>query len=166
MGLRRRLLTACGYSLVVPGGVCGVVPWAIQRWGTPPWTVAAPWSVAAGWTALGLGAALYLWCAWDFVSRGEGTPNPLDPPRRLVVAGPYRLVRNPMYLAVWLALLGHCLRWPAVPMVGLFVGSVVFVLAFVLGYEEPALTRRFGDAYTRYRTQVPRFLPRWRGTPS
>jgi protein-S-isoprenylcysteine O-methyltransferase Ste14 len=42
------------------------------------------------------GTAGVLWCFWHFAVTGRGTPAPFDPPRRLVVRGPYRVVRNPM----------------------------------------------------------------------
>lgn len=163
MSLSRRLLAGGVWSLLVPGSVCGLVPWAIQRHGSPPLIEPGVTMTIVGWLLIVLAAALYLWCAWDFATRGAGTPNPLEPPRHLVVTGPYRWARNPMFLAVLLAQSGHVLRWPAPAILGLGAGSLVFVLAFVLCYEEPSLTRRFGDAYTRYRHAVPRFLPRpWR----
>jgi protein-S-isoprenylcysteine O-methyltransferase Ste14 len=55
------------------------------------------------------GAALALWCIFTFASIGKGTPAPFDPPRRLVVQGPYRFVRNPMYIGASLALAGSAL---------------------------------------------------------
>jgi Phospholipid methyltransferase len=55
------------------------------------------------------GAALALTCILTFVFVGRGTPAPFDPPRRLVIRGPYRLVRNPMYLSAGLALAGAAL---------------------------------------------------------
>lgn len=56
-----------------------------------------------------LGGSLALWCILTFVFVGRGTPAPFDPPRRLVTRGPYRVVRNPMYLGAGLTLLGAAL---------------------------------------------------------
>src|SRR5512134_3793697 len=55
------------------------------------------------------GAALAITCIFTFVFVGRGTPAPFDPPRQLVVRGPYRLVRNPMYIGAGLALSGAAL---------------------------------------------------------
>jgi len=52
------------------------------------------------------GGPLALWCILAFATVGKGTPAPFDPPRHLVVAGPYRYVRNPMYIGAGLALAG------------------------------------------------------------
>jgi len=110
------------------------------------------------------GAALALWCIVTFALVGKGTPAPFDPPRRLVVGGPYRYVRNPMYLGAGLALGGAALvYWSAAVLiyVALFLGATHL---FVLVYEEPTLARLFGDEYAAYRTRVHRWLPRIRQT--
>jgi protein-S-isoprenylcysteine O-methyltransferase Ste14 len=106
------------------------------------------------------GVALMLWCWQEFASRGRGTPAPFDPPRRLVVAGPYRRVRNPMYVAALLFLLGQAVYYQSRALL-LYVG--VFWLVshlFVVAYEEHALAARFGDDYAAYRAAVRRWLPR------
>lgn len=159
MGLATRLAKSVVHSLLVPGGLGLAVPWGIARWGSPPLVAPVPALVVPAWILIGVGILGYLWCAWDFVTRGQGTPNPLDPPTRLVVAGPYRVVRNPMYSAYLLTQVGAVALHPSVPMLAWLGGGLAFVLGFVLLYEEPALTRRFGHAYDTYRTTTPRFLP-------
>ena len=64
---------------------------------------------ATGMLVAAVGAALALWCVLTFALAGKGMPAPFDPPRRLVVRGPYRFVRNPMYLGAALALAGAAL---------------------------------------------------------
>ncbi len=105
------------------------------------------------------GAALALWCILTFAVVGRGTPAPFDPPRRLVIAGPYRYVRNPMYIGAAFALLGAAVFYRSS---ALALYSAAFLLVthfFVLLYEEPALTQTFGDPYQRYRDKVRRWLP-------
>lgn len=102
-------------------------------------------------TLLGLlctvaGAWLLATCIWEFARSGRGTLAPVDPPRKLVVRGLYRYVRNPMYLSVTAIVPGEGLlvrSWAL-----LLYWAVWFVGAnlFVIGYEEPALRRRCGDA--------------------
>lgn len=144
---------------MVPGGLLIGIPVAIRHWGSDP-VLGVPSWVASAWVLVVCGFGLYLWCAVDFVRRGHGTPNPLDPPRQLVIAGRYRRVRNPMYLGIWIALLGHAVLWPSWPMLGYLVGSVVAVVGIVFGYEEPKLRRQFGAEYREYCANSGRFLPR------
>jgi protein-S-isoprenylcysteine O-methyltransferase Ste14 len=145
--------------MVVPGTVVAVVPALILRY-----TRSAECLPPGAWRLLGLaplilGVMAYLWCAVDFVRRGLGTPNPLDPPRRLVVAGPYRWCRNPMYVAVVLMLIGECLLWPRQVMLNYLAGTLVFIALMVMAYEEPHLRRVFGDDYAAYCRSTRRFLP-------
>lgn len=105
------------------------------------------------------GAVIALWCILTFTISGKGTPAPFDPPRRLVIEGPYRFVRNPMYIGAGLALTGAALFYGSWSLLG-YVGFFFFAAhLFVLGYEEPALRRTFGDVYEAYCRQVKRWWP-------
>jgi protein-S-isoprenylcysteine O-methyltransferase Ste14 len=113
----------------------------------------------AGMMVTTAGALLALWCVVTFVAIGKGTPAPFDPPRRLVVRGPYRFVRNPMYLGGALALAGAALFYQSLL---LLAYDSIFLFAaclFVLFYEEPTLRRSFGADYEAYCHQVPRWCP-------
>ena len=105
------------------------------------------------------GAALILWCILTFVFVGRGTPAPFDPPRRLVVRGPYRFVRNPMYLGAGLALAGAAIVYRSTAILGYLALFGLVLHAFVVWYEEPTLDRMFGADYTAYRSAVRRWLP-------
>ncbi len=105
------------------------------------------------------GAALAVWCILSFALIGRGTPAPFDPPRRLVVRGPYRYVRNPMYLGAGLALAGAALFYRSSVLLayaGLFL--LLMHLAVVL-YEEPTLRQTFGEDYEAYCKRVRRWWP-------
>ena len=118
-----------------------------------------PWQVA-GMLIGAAGAALALSCVLTFALVGKGTPAPFDPPRRLVVRGPYRWVRNPMYVGAGLALADAALFYRSLALLG-YVG--VFALAthlFVLAYEEPTLRRTFGKDYEAYCRKTGRWWPR------
>lgn len=106
------------------------------------------------------GGALALWCIATFMIVGRGTPAPFDPPRKLVDRGPYRYVRNPMYLGAALALCGAAIFYRSAALFG-YAG--LFLLAahvFVVWYEEPTLARLFGADYEAYRARVGRWLAR------
>lgn len=107
-----------------------------------------------------LGAMLVAWSAVLLVTRGEGTPAPWDPPQRFVLAGPYRYVRNPMMLGLFVILFGEAVVAESVAMLlylGLVAGAVGW---YVVAIEEKGLEARFGDAYRVYKERVPRWLPR------
>lgn len=84
------------FTIVVPGAGAVWLPWWIL-------TRFDAMAVPAAWPAvavIALGAGLYLWCVWVFAVVGRGTPGPWDAPRRVVATGPYRWVRNPIYLTI------------------------------------------------------------------
>ncbi len=113
----------------------------------------------AGATIILAGVGLALWCALTFAVLGRGTPLPFDPPRRLVIAGPYRWVRNPMAIGAGSALVGVALFYESL---SFFLFAVLFMLAihaFVVLYEEPTLRRMFGAEYVAYCAKVSRWLP-------
>jgi protein-S-isoprenylcysteine O-methyltransferase Ste14 len=115
-----------------------------------------------GWvgTAVALGgAAVALWSVLSFAVVGRGTPAPFDPPRRLVVRGPFRFVRNPMYLGSGAALVGASMVFRSPALLGYAVAYAIGAHVFVVGYEEPTLTRLFGAPYNAYRSRVRRWLP-------
>jgi protein-S-isoprenylcysteine O-methyltransferase Ste14 len=147
------------FALILPGVALGVGPALLLRsgWGG---RVALGAAHLIGWLPLAAGVVLMLWCWWDFATRGQGTPAPYDPPQRLVVTGPYRAVRNPMYVAGILVLLGLALVTGAPGLVAYAAGFWLATALFVRAYEEPALRRRFGAGYEEYRRRVPAWLPR------
>ena len=97
-----------------------------------------------------------------FALQGLGTPAPILPTRNLVVNGLYRYVRNPMYLAVVLVILGQAMILGNVSL--LVYGALVWLIfhVFVLAYEEPTLRRTFGPEYDAFCANVPRWIPRLR----
>lgn len=114
--------------------------------------------VVGGLVVVG-GAAVAVWCVATFVLVGRGTPAPFDPPRRLVVSGPYRWVRNPMYLGAATALLGAALFYESLALAGYAILFLAVAHLFVKKYEEPTLARTFGAEYEAYRARVGRWLP-------
>ncbi len=117
-----------------------------------------PW---LGGLLLILGSLLASWCNLLFLDIGQGTAHPFTAKtKHLVIAGPYRYVRNPMMWGVGSLLAGSAL-W--LGSVGLWFGLamlVLFLSLFVPYYEERDMERRFGEEYREYCQRVPRWLPR------
>ena len=105
------------------------------------------------------GAALALTCIFTFVVVGKGTPAPFDAPRRLVVRGPYRFVRNPMYLGAALALAGAALFYQSPALLGYAGAFLLLTHVFVVLYEEPTLRRTFEADYEGYCRRTGRWWP-------
>src|SRR6266498_2112069 len=116
----------------------------------------------AGLTVVALGAALVVWCLVTFAFVGKGTAAPFDPPRQLVVAGPYRCVRNPIYIGAAVAMLGAALFFGSGALVLYAVVVLVVTHLLVIFYEEPHLRRVFGQPYEDYLHRVHRWIPTWR----
>ena len=161
---RIRAALGSGLFLVVaPGVVAGLVPWWLTGWQTG----ATRWPLQAiGTLLIAAGAVVLVDAFVRFAVEGTGTPAPVAPTQELVVSGLYRHVRNPMYLAVGATIVGQALLLGR-PVLLLYAAAfAVAVFAFVRGYEEPTLTRRFGTRYEDYRRAVPGWWPRrrpWRG---
>ena len=150
------------FFLLAPGVVVGLIPWLLTRWQAreplPYWT---PVRVLGG-ILLVAGLIALVQAFVRFVVEGFGTPAPVAAPDRLVVGGVYRYVRNPMYVAVLVAIIGQALLLGRLGLL-LYAGAAwLIVAAFVHWYEEPTLTRRFGAEYEAYRRAVPAWWPRLR----
>jgi protein-S-isoprenylcysteine O-methyltransferase Ste14 len=165
MTTMRKTMAAAGsvaHFALQPGLVAGLVPWWLTGWQLrhplPSWT----WAPlrTAGVALLAAGAVVLVQAFVRFVVDGIGTPAPIAPTQQLVVSGPYRYVRNPMYLAVTATIIGQALvlGQPALLLYASAVG--VAMAAFAHGYEEPTLHSQFGTQYEAYRRAVPAWWPR------
>jgi protein-S-isoprenylcysteine O-methyltransferase Ste14 len=148
------------FAILVPGTVTVLIPFKLissrpgaDRFHILPLQLFGALAILIG--ALGGG-----WCFWLFVSKGKGTPAPIDPPKNLVVTGPYRYVRNPMYVAVTAILLGESAFFGSGALL-VYTGTVFVAFnLFVRFYEEPTLRRSFGPAYEEHCRTVSRWIPR------
>lgn len=113
----------------------------------------------AGVAIILAGGALALTCVLTFAVVGRGTPVPVAPPRRLVITGPYRWVRNPMALGVGTALFGVALFYESISVALIAVVFLLGIHAMVVLYEEPTLRRTFGADYAAYCRRVNRWIP-------
>lgn len=147
------------FTIIVPGTVAFYIPIRIAG-GRSAFLNAMPgWERLAGLVPILIGLAVYLWCVWDFAAIGRGTPLPIDEPRKLIVRGLYRYVRNPMYIGVLLVNIGWAIFFRSLEVVSYaFCVGLAFHL-FVVIYEEPHLRRRFGESYAHYCRTVHRWIP-------
>jgi protein-S-isoprenylcysteine O-methyltransferase Ste14 len=109
-----------------------------------------------------VGTFIILSCSIDIIRRGRGTPAHLDPPKRLLVNGPYHWVRNPIYLGALLVQLGYIAGSGSGLMIAYFLFSATAFHLLVLLIEEPVLRSAFGNEYEDYADRVPRWIPRHR----
>jgi protein-S-isoprenylcysteine O-methyltransferase Ste14 len=153
------------FFALAPGTVAGLLPWALTGWrvGT-----VLPWPVRLIGVLLILAGLLVIVPAFvRFAVEGGGTPAPVAETDRLVVGGPYRFVRNPMYVAVLLAIIGQAMLLGRPVLVGYGLVAAAAMIGFVKGYEEPHLSRIYGAEYEAYRRAVPGWWPRshpWSGS--
>jgi protein-S-isoprenylcysteine O-methyltransferase Ste14 len=141
-----------------PGILLVILPWAMTRFKI---VADAPADFfAIGCVLIALGLVPLLDSIVRFVVVGRGALVPAVPTEHLVVSGLYRYMRNPMYVGIMLALGGEALLfWSTGVTIELAAVAVGFHL-FVRFYEEPKLTRTFGDEYRRYQRHVKRWIPR------
>jgi len=127
----------------------------------PQLPVALPiWLRPLGFVLASAGALVAGICIATFVTKGRGTPAPFDPPREFVASGPYRYVRNPMYVGATAVILGAGLALSSPSIVMLAPGFLLTMHLFVVIHEEPALAGKFGVSYQRYTSSVHRWIIR------
>ena len=147
------------FLILVPGA--GVVL-------IPRWILSSDWNRSfdigtlnlLGLPLIALGATGLLWCFWDFATFGKGTPAPIDPPKVFVSRGLYRIVRNPMYVALLFILSGEAIFFESWTLFPLAASVWLIQHLFVLLYEEPVLKEKFGAEYEAYLQIVPRWIPK------
>jgi protein-S-isoprenylcysteine O-methyltransferase Ste14 len=120
----------------------------------------ADWTRALGIALMAAGGTLAFACVATFVTRGEGTPAPFDPPRKFVAVGPYRFVRNPMYIGGFIVLLGFGLYEQSAAILLFTLPWLLSAHLVVALYEEPHLRSTFGAPYDMYCRSVHRWSPR------
>jgi protein-S-isoprenylcysteine O-methyltransferase Ste14 len=112
-----------------------------------------------GMVLMVVGGVLGLACVGTFIVRGKGTPAPFDAPRKFVAAGPYRYVRNPMYIGGLLLLAGFGLFEHSISILLMALLLLLAVHLLVVFYEEPTLRKSFGASHEEYCRTTGRWLP-------
>jgi protein-S-isoprenylcysteine O-methyltransferase Ste14 len=147
------------FLIVAPGIVAGYIPLDLLQRGLQIKIGILAYLAFPLWL---VGGAILLWSFWNFLVQGRGTPAPTDPPKELVVTGFYRYVRNPMYVGIILALIGHFLWFGFWWLLAYAALAFIATHSFVTLYEEPVLKKKFGAAYENYCKSVPRWIPKFK----
>jgi protein-S-isoprenylcysteine O-methyltransferase Ste14 len=149
-------------SIVVSIIFVSIWTWFVPRWVVGNGAFESPRPL--GWIVIALGVVIAFGCAFEFAWRGIGTPAPFDPPRRLVITGLYRWVRNPMYVGLGVILLGEAITFPrlTITMLVMIASLWLATTLFIITFEEPTLRAKFGDDYATYCRNVRRWIPRLR----
>jgi protein-S-isoprenylcysteine O-methyltransferase Ste14 len=156
-----------GTALFVPLTGLGIVlvPWWITHF-----QAGAPYPLAMraiGGALIAAGGLVVIGACLRFATEGFGIPLPFAPSsRQVIVGGPYRHVRNPIYLAAVAAIIGEALLLSRPSLLVWAAAFLAMSIAFVHWFEEPTLAKRFGAEYEEYRKQVPGWWPRSRRRPS
>jgi protein-S-isoprenylcysteine O-methyltransferase Ste14 len=143
------------FTVLIPGTVGVYIPLRLAG----DWRAASArdWLLAVP-LLLG-GAFLYFWCLWNFAVTGRGTPAPIDPPKKLIVRGPHKYVRNPMYLGVLSVVFGWVVLFRSPEILSYAAVVALMFHLVVLVIEEPSLRRLFGAEYEEYCRSVRRWIP-------
>jgi protein-S-isoprenylcysteine O-methyltransferase Ste14 len=159
------ILGSALFFVVAPLMLAGFIPRWVTQWEFRPAFFGVELTRIVGGMLIIVGAPGLLDSFARFALEGRGTPAPIAPPRKLVVSGLYRYVRNPIYIAVVSIILGQALLFGDGRL--LWYGALLWVFfhVAVVMFEEPALKQTFGAEYESFRTNVPRWIPRltpWR----
>jgi protein-S-isoprenylcysteine O-methyltransferase Ste14 len=163
--LRRSIIVSILFAVFGgPGLTLVYLPFWITRFRIPagePW-----WKMGVAAALVLAGIAPLIESIRRFIYVGRGTLMPTVPTEHLVLSGFYRHVRNPMYVGVMLSLVGEAILFESRAMIVYLAIVALAIHLFICSYEEPTLSRRYGEEYLRYKRHVPRWLPRlspWNG---
>lgn len=147
------------FTILQPGLVAGLIPFWISGFKINS-IFDDVWQLHhyVGTAFFSIGLIIMFWCIINFAIKGKGTLSPLDPTKKLVVAGLYHFSRNPMYVGVILMLIGEAIFFQSI---GLWIYSIMVFIAFnifTILVEEPRLRKDFGEEYERYCEKVRRWI--------
>jgi protein-S-isoprenylcysteine O-methyltransferase Ste14 len=144
------------FSFILPVIVLIIIPLNIEKNFLPHNILA----LVAGLLLILTGLYIMILTITKFVRIGKGTLAPWSPTGKLVIAGLYRYVRNPMIIGVLIVLTGESI---AILSLNIFIWTLIFFIInniWFVYYEEPDLEKKFGDEYRKYKKNVPRWIPR------
>lgn len=147
------------FTFLVPGTVAIYLPYRLIE--NPSNIFSITWGLLQFLSVILFlfGVSIYFWCLWDFAVTGRGTPAPIDAPKRLVIKGLYRYVRNPMYIGILSIILGWATLYKSPAVLEYAILMWLIFTAVIIIIEEPILRRQFDKSYKDYCAQVRRWIP-------
>lgn len=147
------------FTILQPGVVAGLIPWLILKY--EPGIILN--DTFSAWQYLGIvffvfGLLILLMCIARFGFEGKGTLSPLDPTKKLVIAGLYKYSRNPMYVGVMMILAGETVFFQSYHLLVYSILIFCAFHAFIIYREEPRLLKDFGEEYISYKSAVRRWI--------
>ncbi|MDR1052704.1 MAG: isoprenylcysteine carboxylmethyltransferase family protein [Planctomycetaceae bacterium] len=147
-------------TIILPGNVLIIIPAILLYFTGYRFVPNNIVLLVIGGVLLIAGLGLAVWTMLLFATKGRGTAAPWNPPKKLVVVGPYCHVRNPMITSVLTIQIAEVLLlnswWIFFLFLLFFAGNMIYFPMF----EEKDLEKRFGQSYLDYKRNVPRWLPR------
>ena len=119
-----------------------------------------PADLPTGWpgaVVFVLALALFAWAIVTLTRAGSNVPTN-RPTTTIVESGPYRFTRYPIYLGMFLGLIGLAIAFDNLWLLILLVTFALVIRYGVVGREEAYLERKFGNVYRGYRSRVRRWL--------
>ena len=147
--------------LILPFNVILVIPFLILYFSNYHYQIPDGVFIVIGSIILIAGMFLSGWTMVLFNNTGCGTAAPWNPPKNLVIEGPYCYVRNPMIIGVLLILFAEFFLLNAVQILWWIIIFFVINTIYFRVFEEKQLENNFGDDYRRYRQNVPMWIPRF-----
>ena len=145
-------------SFLLPTISLVAVPWAVHHW-IEPLSFASTFALIAGSLMIITGAGFLAWTSSIFAAFGQGTLAPWDGPQKLVILGPFRYVRNPSAISIITMLWGETLIFNSFYILGWSLIYWLMIQVYPIFKEEVGLEKKYGEAYARYKKDVPRWIP-------
>lgn len=147
--------------VLLPGTVTLLIPYFLYQYLSEPTIYDDHIGLKIiGYCFLLIGLILFLSSIFLFSTKGKGTLAPWSPTSKLVIAGPYKFVRNPMIIGVISILAGEAFLLNTI---SILIWAMLFFVINTLNFEfveEPKLERKFGDDYVSYKNNVNRWIPK------
>jgi protein-S-isoprenylcysteine O-methyltransferase Ste14 len=145
--------------IIMPFNVLVFIPAIILYMSNYTWKLNYLFLMIIGSVLFVMGLCLASWTVWLFAHKGQGTAAPWNPPKNLVIEGPYAYVRNPMIISVFIMQIAESLLLNSWIIFGLFALFLLIKMVYLPFFEEKDLEKRFGKAYIDYKYNVPRWIP-------